>query len=176
MSGRAVTSITIDGIAWPVDGAAVAIIRGGRVLIQLRPFPPGWELPGGHCEQDEDPALTAVREAEEETGLHVRIRGVAGVYTWAGLRSSGDVVFIAEVVGGRARPSIEAPFHRFVTTEELPRTAFPWIRRRVDDALRVADGAAPVHRVQPVTLYHVAAFATAWMRAPLDRWRGARRR
>lgn len=165
----------IDGIAWPVDGAAVAIIEGARVLVQFRPFPPGWELPGGHCEPGEDPALTAAREAEEETGYRVRLCGVAGVYTWGGLRSSGDVVFIAKIIGGRSRRSIEALSARFVSAAELPRTTFPWVRQRVVDALRSANGAPPVHRVQPVTLHHIAAFGTDWMRTPLDRIRRAMR-
>jgi 8-oxo-dGTP pyrophosphatase MutT (NUDIX family) len=173
VGGRERASIVVDGVAWPVDGAAVAIVKDQRVLVQFRPFPPGWELPGGHCEPGEDPALTASREAEEETGYRVRIRGVAGVYTWGGLRSSGDVVFVGEIIGGRSRRSIEALAARFVTAEELPRTTFPWVRDRVADAIRSATGAPPVHRVQPVTLHHIAAFGTAWMRAPLDRIRRA---
>ncbi|MEA2672508.1 MAG: hypothetical protein QOG45_2728, partial [Chloroflexota bacterium] len=34
---------------FPVQGAQLAIVHDGRVLLQLRPWPPGWELPGGHC-------------------------------------------------------------------------------------------------------------------------------
>lgn len=158
-----------------MDGAAVAIVKDERVMVQFRPFPPGWELPGGHCEPGEDPALTAAREAEEESGYRVRICGVAGVYTWGGLRSSGDVVFIGEIAGGRPRRSIEALAARFVTAEELPRTTFPWVHQRVADALRSAKGAPAVHRVQPVTLYHIAAFGTAWMRSPVDWIRRAMR-
>ena len=63
------TSVLIDGVEWTVEGAQVAIVERGRVLLQFRPWPPGWELPGGHCEPGEDPAVTAARETEEETGL-----------------------------------------------------------------------------------------------------------
>jgi 8-oxo-dGTP pyrophosphatase MutT (NUDIX family) len=161
--------VVVDGIRWPVSGAQMAVVDGDRVLLQLRPWPPGWEMPGGHCEDGEDPATTAVREVEEETGLHVRLTGLVGVYTWDGLRSSGDVVFRAEIYGGRLRRSIEGLMARYVTVETIPRTAFPWMRQRVADALESAAGAAPVHRVQPVTVAHVAAFATAWLRTPLDR-------
>lgn len=31
-----------------------------------------WELPGGYVDPDEDPAVTAAREVEEETGWHPR--------------------------------------------------------------------------------------------------------
>jgi hypothetical protein len=49
------------------------------------------------------------------------------------------------------------------------------VRQRVADALRSAGGAAPVHRVQPVTLHHIAAFGTDWMRTPIDFIRRAMR-
>jgi 8-oxo-dGTP diphosphatase len=171
MKRARVPVVEVDGIPWPVLGAQVAIIRDGRVLLQFRPWPPGWELPGGHCEDTENPETTATREVEEETGYRIRITGLAGVYTWAGLRTVGDVLYLAEVIGGTPKHSIEAWSQRFVAPGHLPRTVFPWVRLRVIDALAVHEGAPPVHRVQPVTLYHVAAFATAWLRSPLDKWR-----
>ena len=163
--------VEVEAIRWPVLGAQLAIVREDRVLLQLRPWPPGWELPGGHCEDGEDPADTAAREAEEETGYKVRVTALVGVYTWSGLRTVGDVLYAGEVTGGRPHRSLEAWATRFVAADALPRTAFPWIRQRVSDALEVMHGAAPVHRVQPITLRHVAAFGTDWMRAPVDRLR-----
>lgn len=164
----------MDGVAWPVQGAQVAIVDGSRVLLQLRPFPPGWEMPGGHVEEDEDPAETAVREAEEETGYVVHIRGLVGVYSWSGLRNAADAVYLAEVAGGRRRWSIESWRTVMVTADRIPRTAFPWTRQRVYDALARSEGAPPVHRVQPVTVRQVAAFGTSWMNAPIERLRGRR--
>jgi 8-oxo-dGTP pyrophosphatase MutT (NUDIX family) len=164
-----VTTVAIDGVEWPVEGAQVAIVERGRVLIQFRPWPPGWELPGGHCERDEDPAVTAARETVEETGYRVRITGIVGVYSWRGLRSAGDVVFLGEVVGGAPRRSLEAWALRMASPDRLPRTVFPWIRERAADAVQVAAGAPPVHRIQPVTIRHVLGFATAWLHTPIDR-------
>lgn len=167
--------VVVNGKAWPVTGAQVAIVDRGRVLVQLRPWPPGWELPGGHCEVDEDPADAAIRECEEETGYRIRILGVVGVYQWGGLRSVGDALFLAEIVGGKSHWNLEAWVTRFVGPDRLPRTLFPWCRQRIFDALARAEGAPPVHRIQPVTMYHVANFATQWMREPVDaarrRWR-----
>jgi len=102
------SSVVIDGVEWTVEGAQVAIVERGRVLLQFRPWPPGWELPGGHCEPGEDPAVTAAREVEEESGYKVRIAGIVGVYSWRGLRSAGDVVFLGQVIGGAPRRSLEA--------------------------------------------------------------------
>ena len=169
-------AIEIEGVTWPVSGAQVAILEDDRVVLQFRPWPPGWELPGGHCETGEDPAVTAAREAEEETGYRVRIDGLVGVYTWNGLRRTGDVLYRASITGGAPRRSIEAWASRLFATEHLPRTLFPWMRQRVADAFASAAGEQPIHRVQPVTLYHVAAFATDWMREPVDRMRHRRER
>jgi len=164
-------AVEIDGVSWPVQGAQVAVIERGRVLIQLRPWLPGWELPGGHCEPGEDPSVTAAREAQEETGYHVRIRGLVGVYTWAGLRSAGDVLYLGRIDGGRPHRSLEAWATRMVDLDHLPRTLFPWYHQRLRDAFASADGAAPVHRVQLVGARHVLSFGTQWMRAPIDRLR-----
>lgn len=161
-------SVVVDGEIWPINGSQVAIVENGRVLVQFRPWPPGWELPGGHCDRDEDPAAAAARECEEETGFRVNILGLVGVYTWEGLRSAGDAVYLAEIVGGRRHWNLEAWITRFVAPAELPRTLFPWCHLRIMDAIARAEGEAPVHRVQPVTMYHVANFATQWMREPVD--------
>jgi len=163
------STVLIDGVEWTVEGAQVAIVQRGRVLLQFRPWPPGWELPGGHCERGEDPSATAAREVEEETGYVVRIAGIVGVYSWQGLRSAGDVVFLGGGIGGTQRRSLESWALRMRSPDALPRTVFPWIRERARDAVDVASGAPPVHRVQPVTIRHVLGFATAWLNAPLDR-------
>ncbi len=163
-----VLSVTVDGEAWPVGGAQLAALDRGRALLQLRPWPPGWELPGGHCEPGEEPAAAAAREAEEETGHTFRVLGLVGVYSWEGLRTAGDAVFLGEITGGRARRSIEAWSVRLFEPEELPRTVFPWCRQRILDAVACSRGAPPVHRVQPVTMRQVMSFGTSWMQAPVD--------
>jgi 8-oxo-dGTP pyrophosphatase MutT (NUDIX family) len=169
-------TVSVDGVAHPIAGAQLALVRDGRVLIQLRPWPPGWELPGGHCDDGEDPAQTAAREGQEETGHTVRVLGLAGVYTWAGLRRSSDAVYVGEVTGGEWRRSIEAIRHRWVTPDELPATTFPWIPQRLSDALATTRGAPPVHRTQPVALRHVLFFGARWAGALIDTLRRVSRR
>lgn len=166
-------TVTVDGVTVPVSGAQLVLVRDGRVLVQLRPWPPGWELPGGHCARGEDPADAAAREAQEETGFEVRVLALAGVYTWAGLRRSSDAVYVGEITGGRWRRSIEAWRVRFVPPDRLPHTTFPWIPQRVADAVAAAGGAAPVRRTQPVSVAHVLFFGMRWLAVLVD---GLRRR
>ncbi|HYA00028.1 MAG TPA: NUDIX domain-containing protein [Candidatus Binatia bacterium] len=169
-------SLEVGGTAWPVNGAQLVILDRGRVLLQLRPWPPGWELPGGHCETGETPAEAAVRETQEETGLTVRALDLVGVYSWEGLRNAGDAVYLGEVRGGRPRRSIEAWAVARFPYARLPRTLFPWDRQRVLDAVSRARGDAPVHRIQPITVRHVLNFGTQWMRTPIDALTGQGRK
>jgi 8-oxo-dGTP pyrophosphatase MutT (NUDIX family) len=160
--------VLVGGVAHRVLGAQVAAVRDGRVLIQLRPWPPGWEMPGGHCQPDEDPMRCAVRETEEETGYVIDVIGLAGVYSWKGWRSGGDAVYVGEIVGGRPHRSVESLRTRFVSTTDLPRTTFPWIPQRIADALAAHAGAPPVHRVQVVGIRHVLFFGVQWLATVLD--------
>ncbi|MGH2351635.1 MAG: NUDIX domain-containing protein [Chloroflexota bacterium] len=64
-------------------GAAILIERDSQVLLVQRahdPYAGWWMLPAGFVEYGEDAAATAVREAEEECALDVRLTGVFGVY------------------------------------------------------------------------------------------------
>ena len=173
---RSRPTVTVDGVVHPVSGAQLALLRDGRVLVQLRPWPPGWELPGGHCDDGEDPATTAAREATEETGFQVHVVSLAGVYTWTGLRSTSDAVYVGEITGGRWRRSIEGILIRFVALDDLPRTVFPWIPQRIADALAASRGAPPVHREQRITLRHILFFGGTWAGHVVDTLRRLRRR
>jgi 8-oxo-dGTP diphosphatase len=56
-------------------------VPDGVVLIKRRYEPEGWALPGGFVEYGETVEAAAVRETEEETGLHVRLTDLLGVYS-----------------------------------------------------------------------------------------------
>ena len=63
--------------------ASGLVTHGGRLLLVLRanePWRGHWDVPGGFCEADEHPMLTAEREVLEETGLVVRITGLLGMW------------------------------------------------------------------------------------------------
>jgi len=55
------------------DGAA-----GAEVLVVHRPRHDDWSLPKGKADPGEDPATTALREVEEETGWIAEITGDLG--------------------------------------------------------------------------------------------------
>jgi ADP-ribose pyrophosphatase YjhB (NUDIX family) len=57
--------------------------HGGRVLLIRRATEPWrgcWDIPGGFCELDEHPRLTAEREVFEETGLRTTVTGLLGIW------------------------------------------------------------------------------------------------
>ena len=54
---------------------AVFVVGEGKVLMHLHRKLGMWLPPGGHIEQDELPDEAAVREALEETGVEVELRG-----------------------------------------------------------------------------------------------------
>lgn len=63
-----------------VRAAGVVVLRRSEhnqgvweVLVVHRPRYDDWSLPKGKVEPNEHPAVTAVRECDEETGLHVRL-------------------------------------------------------------------------------------------------------
>lgn len=55
--------------------------NGGIVVIERGEEPIGYALPGGHIDYGETAEYAAVREAKEETGLDVKIKGLVGVYS-----------------------------------------------------------------------------------------------
>jgi len=87
-----------------------------RVLLLRHVEGNDWTTPGGMVEPYETPADAAVREMWEETGLHVgltRIVGVFGGELCATTYANGDkvawvsTVFVADVVGGVLKPDGE---------------------------------------------------------------------
>jgi ADP-ribose pyrophosphatase YjhB (NUDIX family) len=100
--------------------AAYGVIRrDGRLLLaRVAPGNLGagrWVLPGGGLEFGEAPEPAAVREVEEETGLHARITGPPAIHSDIGEWpfSGGPLrhhqvrfVYPMEIVGGAERPEV----------------------------------------------------------------------
>jgi len=119
-------TVVVNGVPWPVQGAQVAIIDAGRIVLQFRPWPPGWELPGGHCEDGEDPAITAAREAEEETGYRPGpVRPMIAYNALSGISDMRFTAFLAEGAERIGPPSDpgESSQVEWVPLADVPRLA-----------------------------------------------------
>jgi len=76
--------------------------REGVVLIERKNPPPGWALPGGFVDYGESLESAAVREALEETSLHIRLVEQLGTYSDPARdprRHTISTVFIARAKG-----------------------------------------------------------------------------
>jgi 8-oxo-dGTP diphosphatase len=85
--------------------AAAVIVSDGKVLLarrRVREGPLSWQFPAGEVEAGEPPGRRAVLEAEEETGLTVRVTHNLGRRVHP---STGRTMyyFACEVVSGTAR-------------------------------------------------------------------------
>lgn len=97
-------------------GAIVAVRDdAGRILTIQRQDDKAWALPAGFCDLGENVAQTAVRETFEETGLHVVLERLLGVYSGPDFQftyPNGDrvqnvgAVFRARVVGGQLNRAV----------------------------------------------------------------------
>ena len=65
----------------PAVDIIIELDSGGIVLIRRKNPPPGWALPGGFIEYGESAEEAAVREALEETSLHVQLVELLHIYS-----------------------------------------------------------------------------------------------
>jgi ADP-ribose pyrophosphatase YjhB (NUDIX family) len=124
----------------PVPAAAVIVQRDDEILLVQRKFEPcigDWSLPAGFVEWGESADETAVREAKEETGLDIAVRGLYGVYA---ARDDWDyqvllVVYRSEILGGALKAGDDALEARFFDFSALPSNIAFRIHRNILAAL-----------------------------------------
>jgi len=121
-----------------------AIIRDsqGWVLLERRSDNGEWDIPAGAVDPGETPREAITREVREETGLEVRVRGIAGVFggnryrhTYEdGQRVEGfTVVFDCEAVGGTlGSRDGEATRFEYHSADTLPPLMAPYPRSLFD--------------------------------------------
>lgn len=95
-----------------------------RLLLIQRGRPPSvgsWSVPGGRCLPGESAADCCVREVHEETGLRVRVLGVAGRVERDAPDGSVYVIddFVCEVLGGELAAGDDAADARWISRVEF---------------------------------------------------------
>jgi ADP-ribose pyrophosphatase YjhB (NUDIX family) len=101
---------------------AIIEIGGGIILIQRKNPPPGWALPGGFVDYGESLEDAVVREAEEETGLHIKLVKQFHTYSQPGRdprHHTVSTIFIATATGTPEAADDAADIGIF-TKETLP--------------------------------------------------------
>ena len=124
-------------------GVRALVVRDQLVLlIRHRYGRQPWSLPGGGVKRHEQLADAARREAREESGVHVEVRHMLGVYD----RLMGGVsnyvgVFVCTPLNEPNPPrSLEIAEARFFRLDELPKGIDDGSRRRIDEYLRGEHG------------------------------------
>ncbi len=118
----------------------------GKVLLTKRTDNARWCLPGGGMDPGESVEEACVREAYEETGLHVRVTRLVGVYTSPDLVIEYDdgnifqpvsLSFEVEITGGELGLSDETTEVGYFTIEDVETMdLMDHHRARIQDALQ----------------------------------------
>jgi 8-oxo-dGTP diphosphatase len=117
--------------------AGVVPLWDGQVVLIRRRIEPGfgkWSFPTGYVNFGEEVSATAVREAEEETGLKVEIQGLLNVYSEPG-EPTVLVVYAGKVVGGDVRPGSEVFEVGIFEPGNWPDLAFDHDRAILDECI-----------------------------------------
>lgn len=124
---------------------AIIFDENKRVLLTRRTDNGQWCLPGGAMDSGESAAEACIREVWEETGLHVGVKRLVGVYSDPNqlvIYPDGNKVFVvalsfeAEIVGGELGLSNETTDAGFFSVTEMDAlTMLGNHKLRVEDAL-----------------------------------------
>ncbi|MFK4108308.1 NUDIX hydrolase [Streptomyces sp. NPDC002176] len=122
-----------------VSVAGVVVREDGRLLAIRRADNGAWQLPGGILELDETPEAGVAREVLEETGIHIEVDELTGVYKNLP-RGIVALVFRCKPSGGTERTSSESTAVSWLTPDEVSERMSEVFAVRLLDAL---DGNGP---------------------------------
>ncbi|AFR07818.1 NUDIX hydrolase [Nocardiopsis alba] len=117
-----------------VSVAGAVVREDGRLLTIRRADNGRWELPGGVLELAETPEEGVRREVWEETGVHVQVNRLTGVYKNT-TRGIVALVFRCAPSGGDPRPSDESTAVAWLTPDEVAERMSEVYAVRLLDAL-----------------------------------------
>ena len=105
-----ILNLLLAGNLPPLGSVCVIVEDQDRYLVVERRGG-SFVFPGGFMRWRESPVQTALRECEEETGLHLKVNGLVGCSSSISENftrmSSLTVIYEGEVIGGELRRSIE---------------------------------------------------------------------
>lgn len=116
-----------------VSVAGVTVDELGHVLVIRRRDNDHWEPPGGILGRWETPEVGVAREVLEETGVHVRVGPLTGVYKNMD-RGVVALVYRCTPIGGAPAPTAEAADVKWVSREEVAELMTPAYAVRIEDA------------------------------------------
>ena len=125
----------------PLVGVGAVIFRGEEVVLVRRGQEPDqgdWSLPGGLVELGERLTAAIHREIAEETGLRVRILGIAAVLERLFPDAAGKIAYhyvlidyLCEYREGELEPGSDITDARFVALADLNRFELPQFTLKV---------------------------------------------
>ncbi|MGZ8348541.1 MAG: NUDIX domain-containing protein [Allosphingosinicella sp.] len=104
--------------------------RRTLVIVRLR-YAPGWRLPGGGRQPDEDPRDAVLRECREEIGMHAHgaVQLVSELDEEPDFKRDTVALFIVRGVEYRPRWSLEVEAVREIGLDQLPKDLSERTRR-----------------------------------------------
>lgn len=111
----------------PAPVGLAVVENEGRLVLVRRTLPPlqdYWAPPAGHVEIGESVPEATVREVYEETGLHIALDGLIGVYSQADVKVV-IVAYRARAQGGVMRAGDDASEIALFAPGRLPVQPFP---------------------------------------------------
>ena len=166
------------------DGSSQTAFLLTRRAAQMRAHAGQWALPGGRCDPGETFEQAALRELEEELGLHLPPQNILGVLddypTRSGYAITPVVAWLDNAGEMRLNPREVASAHRIrldsiqgddaIEFETIPESSRPVIRLRVADDHRIhAPTAALIYQFRELIAGRVTRVAD--LEQPVFAWR-----
>ncbi|MCF8261697.1 MAG: NUDIX hydrolase [Melioribacteraceae bacterium] len=135
--------LKMPGYATPKIDVRAAVIKDDKILLVQEKQDNHWAMPGGWADVGDVPSEVAERETKEESGFEVVAKKVVGVYD---ANRSGrpmeffhafKIIFLCELIGGKAAPSNETLDVGFFDFNDLPPLSTQRTNQRyLDDVIK----------------------------------------